>query len=225
MGISPFMSMFGRSPLKPLEKHMNKVHDCVKHLLPFFNAVQAEVWSNAETAQKQIASLENEADALKKDLRLHLPSGLFLPVPRTDILELVTKQDRIANKAEDIAGIVFGRRMVLPPAIAHLYMDLLKCCIEASNQARKAINELDELLETGFRGNEIKVVGDMIVKLDTIEHDSDELQVTLRQELYKIESKLSPVDVMFIYKLIDWTGDLADRAQTVGGQLQLLLAR
>jgi uncharacterized protein Yka (UPF0111/DUF47 family) len=30
---------------------------------------------------------------------------------------------------------------------------------------------------------------------------------------------------MFLYKIIDWIGDLADRAQQVGSRLELLLAR
>jgi hypothetical protein len=30
---------------------------------------------------------------------------------------------------------------------------------------------------------------------------------------------------MFLYKVINWIGDLADRAQQVGARLQLLLAR
>ncbi|HBP75141.1 MAG TPA: phosphate transport regulator, partial [Alcanivorax sp.] len=37
--------------------------------------------------------------------------------------------------------------------------------------------------------------------------------------------ELPPVDVIFLYKIIEWIGDLADRAQKVGGRLQLLLAR
>jgi uncharacterized protein Yka (UPF0111/DUF47 family) len=30
--------------------------------------------------------------------------------------------------------------------------------------------------------------------------------------------------MIFLYKIIEWTGELADRAQAVGGQLELLLA-
>jgi len=58
-----------------------------------------------------------------------------------------------------------------------------------------------------------------------IEGETDDIQVKLRAELYKIEQELSPKDVMFIYKKIEWTGDLADSAQSTGNRLQLILAK
>jgi hypothetical protein len=36
---------------------------------------------------------------------------------------------------------------------------------------------------------------------------------------------LNPVDVMFLYHIIDWVGDLADLAERVGARLEILLAR
>ncbi len=65
----------------------------------------------------------------------------------------------------------------------------------------------------------------MIEELHTIEDETDEIQVTLRAGLYKVEQELSPIDVMFIYKIIEWTGDLADTAQSTGNRLQLMLAK
>lgn len=218
-------NMFGRSPIRPLEQHMHKAHTCAKTLRPFFESVLNQDWEQAAQIQSSISALENEADDLKRDLRLHLPKGLFLPVPRTDILELLDKQDKVANKAKDIAGLIIGRKMILPESIASDFIAFLERSIDASRQACKAINELDELLEAGFSGNEVKVVEDMIVKLDAIEHDTDDMQIKIRQKLFHMENTLSPIDVIFLYKLIDWTGDLADRAQTVGRHLEVLLAR
>lgn len=223
--MSNIFNMFGPSPIRPLEKHMHKVHTCAKTLYPFLEAVIKQDWKKANTLHETIRQLENDADEMKKDLRLHLPSGLFLPVPRQDLLELLRKQDKIANMAKDIAGLIIGRKMQLPESIQVLYMPFLKCCIDASRQACKAINELDELLETGFHGNEVKIVEEMITKLDSLEHDTDEMLIKIRQGIFELENKLSPVDVIFLYKLVEWTGHLADSAQTVGGRLQLLLAR
>lgn len=225
MPTTPFLNMFGRSPIRPLEEHMAKVHACVSQLGPFFEVVFQQKWSAVELIQQDIVRLENEADDLKRDLRLHLPKGLFLPVSRSDLLELLTVQDRLANKAKDIAGIVFGRRMVFPDVIAEQFTDFLKRCIEASKQADKAIHELDELLETGFSGSEIKLVEAMIAKLSRIERDTDDKQIRLRHIMFDLESTLPPVNVIFLYKVIEWTGELADRAREVGDRLQILLAR
>lgn len=220
---SPILNMFGRSPIRPLQEHIDKAHNCAENLIPFIDAVFAENWKLAEEKQLEIAKLEKQADNLKKDLRLHLPKGLFLPVPRTDILELLATQDQIANRSKDIAGIILGRRMKFV-SIAENYKIFLQRCIDASRQARKAINELDELLETGFRGSEVNLVEEMITQLDAIEHDTDDMQVDIRYQLYQIEADLPPVDVVFMYKVIEVTGDLADCAQRVGARLELLLA-
>jgi uncharacterized protein len=221
---SPFLQMFGRSPIEPLKQHMTKSHAAAEGLIDFFKAVYQGDWQQAEVAQQKIAAFEDEADELKKDLRLHLPNSLLMPVPRNDLLELLTAQDRVANKAEDIAGLVLGRKMTIPAEMADLYQSFIERSVAASAQANKAINELDELLETGFRGSEVKLVKEMIVTLNQVEKETDNLQIEIRRQLFSIENDLPPIDAIFLYKLIDWTGDLADRAQTVGGRLQLLLA-
>jgi predicted phosphate transport protein (TIGR00153 family) len=225
MPTTPFLNMFGRSPIRPLEEHMTIVHACVKALDPFFEAVLGQNWALAEKFQGDIARLEHKADDLKRDLRLHLPKGLFMPVSRSDLLELLTVQDRLANKAKDIAGMVLGRKMVLPEAIAAHFIEFLTRCIDASHQANTAIHELDELLETGFSGNEIKLVEGMIAELSSVERDTDEQQIRLRHTIFDLENTLSPVNVMFLYKIIEWTGDLADRAREIGDRLQILLAK
>ena len=218
-------NMFGPSPIRPIEQHMHKTYLCAKQLYPFFEAVLQQDWSAAEIIKEKIVSLETEADFIKRDLRLHLPAGLFLPVARTDILELLSAQDRIANKAEDIVGLIMGRKMLIPKELSALLLPFLTRCLDAAKQACKAINELDELLETGFRGSEVNVVEEMILTLDEIEQDSDEKLAEIRHRIFELEKDLTAIEVVFLYKLVQWIGDLADHAQTVGSRLQILIAR
>lgn len=218
------LDMFGRSPIRPLQRHMEKAHACVELLMPFSQAALKEDWEQAARLQQEISELEHAADDLKKDLRLHLPKGLFLPVPRSDLLELLKKQELLANTAKDIAGIMLGRRMQIPPSLADLFENFLKRSVDASAQAKKAISELDELLESGFRGKEVTVVDEMIKELNSIEYDTDQLQIKIRQALFDIEKTLAPVDVMFLYKIFEWIGFVADCAQQTGSRLQMLLA-
>lgn len=225
MPTTPFLNMFGRSPIKPLEEHMAKVYGCVKQLDPFFSAVFGGHWTEAEVVQQEIVRLENIADDLKRDIRLHLPKSLFTSVSRDDLLDLLNVQDRIANTTKDIAGIVFGRQMQFPVAIQPAFREFFMHCLQAVNQANIAINELDELMETSFSGCEIKLVDSMIAKLSAIEHETDEQQIQLRRALYNIEAELPAVQVMFLYKIIEWTGELADLAREVGDRLQILLAK
>jgi predicted phosphate transport protein (TIGR00153 family) len=222
---SYFSRIFGSSPVTPLQKHIDKVVLCVEQLIPYFECVNSNDWEHAAQIQSKLVQLEHEADEIKNELRLHLPSSLFMPIDRRDVLEVLDLQDHIANKAKDISGLTLGRKMSLPKSISDGYMQFLKRCIDATRQAQVAINELDELVVTGFRGDEATRVKKMIEELHTIEGETDEIQVKLRAELYKIENEQSPIDVMFIYKIIEWTGDLADSAQSTGNRLQLMLAK
>jgi len=134
-------------------------------------------------------------------------------------------QDRIANTAKDVAGLIVGRKMSFPDELGQPLVDFVQRCVDTARQAETTVNELDELVETGFRGKEVELVQSMLSKLDEIESDTDKMEIEIRSTLFKIEKDLPPVDVMFLYKVIESTGDMADIAQRVGSRLQLLLAR
>ncbi|MBR9729189.1 TIGR00153 family protein [Shewanella intestini] len=225
MPVNSILGVFAKSPLKPLEQHIDKVDECASLLVPFFEATIAGNWDEAIKIRKQISLRENEADTLKREIRLTLPGGLFMPVERTDLLELLTQQDKIANKAKDISGRIIGRQLVFPEPVQDAFAAYLKRCLDAVTLAKRAINELDDLLETGFRGRELELIANMITKLDAIEEDSDDLQIQVRRQLFAVESELNPIDVMFMYKIIEWVGGLADLAERVGSRLELMLAR
>lgn len=225
MANNSILGVFAKSPLKPLEKHIRMVSKCSNLLVPFFVAVNDNDWKTANKIRDDISNLEKEADALKRKLRLELPGGLFMPVDRADLLELLTQQDKIANKAKDIAGRIIGREMEIPEQLHSEFTLYVQRCIDAIEKAAEAINELDDLLETGFGGREINIVEKMIHQLAAIEDDTDSLQISIRKNLLSIEDSLKPVDVMFLYQIIEWVGDLADLAERVGARLEILLAR
>ncbi len=217
-------NIFGSSPVQPLEKHISIAYNCAKKLRPLFAAAVAKDWETVAKAYGDIERLEHEADDLKKEVRLHLPKSLFMPVPREDLLELLLVQDKIANRARDVAGIVMGRRIEIPEQIADDYLEFVDRVIDATKQAKKSVHELDELFTSGFRGAEAKLVEGMIEELDRIETDTDERQVGLNRGLFKIEDSMSPIQAIFLYRTIEKTGDIADMAERVGRRLELLLS-
>lgn len=225
MSLNPFVSLFGRSPIGPMQQHIAKAYECAANLVPFFEAVIAEDWKYVEQVQQEMVRLEKEADKLKRDVRVHLPKSLFLPVPRSDLLELLSVQDKVANRAKDIAGLMLGRQMSIPEPLQPIMRTFVQRTVDACEQALKAMNELDEILETGFGSREVRHVTEMIELLEDIEHDTDQIQIEVRRSLFKIEKTLPPVDVMFMYTIIEWIGDVADRAERVGNRLEQLLAR
>jgi predicted phosphate transport protein (TIGR00153 family) len=217
-------NIFGTSPVKPLEKHIDIAYRCSKNLTGFFEAAIAGDWEKASDIRDSIYDLEHQADDLKKEIRLHLPKSLFMPVPREDLLELLLVQDKIANRTKDVSGLVLGRQMQIPSAIANQFLVFVRRNVAAAKQARKSVRELDELFTTGFRGAEVELVASLIEELDTIETDTDQQQADLRHALFEIEDALNPVNVIFLYRVIQLTGEIADMAERVGRRLELLLS-
>lgn len=204
---------------------MSKVAACSAELVPLFEALIYDNTVKVGEIQQRIHRLENEADDIKRQVRLHLPRSLFLPVDRADLLELLAIQDHIANTAQDIAGVLVGRKMRLPQDTGVDFLEFVKSAVSASAQAEQTVAEVNELFESGFRGAEVEIMESMITKLDDIERDTDKIEVVMRGRLFAMEAQLPPVDVMFLYKIIDWIGDLADDAQRVGSRLQLMMER
>jgi hypothetical protein len=225
MASNYFSKIFGRSPFVAMQEHMGIVDQCVSHLTPFFEAVLEGDHTRAKEVYREIGKLENKADVLKKKLRLQMPKGLFMPVERRDLLELLLVQDKAANQAKDISGIIVGRKMSFPKAVADLLPEYVKRCEDACRQAKTVIDELDELVETGFAGREIEIVASIINELDVIEKDTDKMQIKIRAALMKVEQNLPPVDVIFYYKVIEGIGEVADISQRIGSRVELLLAK
>ena len=225
MPVNSIFGVFAKSPIKPIQMHIDKVAACCDLLIPFFQASHDQDWLKADKFRKEISKHEKEADELKREIRLTLPKGVFMPFSRGDLIELVNRQDKIANTAKDIAGRVFGRELQIPGQISEDFITYLQRCLDAIQQARKAINELDELLETGFKGREVDIVTKMISELEAIEDDTDSLQIKLRRNLLDLEQHINPVDIMFLYQIIEWVGQLADHSEHIGTQLELILAR
>ncbi|MEE8539730.1 MAG: DUF47 family protein, partial [Woeseiaceae bacterium] len=108
--------------------------------------------------------------------------------------------------------------------IAKDFLTFVSRNVDAAKQARKSVRELDELFATGFRGAEVTMVESLIDELDKIETETDDLQEDLRGSLFEIEDTLDPIPAIFLYQVIELTGEIADMAERVGRRLELLLS-
>jgi uncharacterized protein len=226
MANSPiFSKLFGRSPIAPMQEHMKLACQCARELPAFFELTFTGDWDAARRQVELISKLESDADRIKSEIRKSLPRGLFLPVSRSDLLELLHIQDKIPNMTKDISGLMFGRHMTFPASMAQSVREYVVEAVSTTDLALQALEELDELIISGFSGSEIEQITRMVEGLDQAEHQTDLKQIEVRNLLLALEKELNPVDVMFMYRIIDWIGDISDDAQTVGNRLLYLIAR
>ncbi len=220
-----FSKIFGDSPVVPIQKHGEICYKAARALVKFFAAVAEGDWKAVHKHRETIVALENEADDFKRDIRSQISTGVMMPVSREDLLDLVLLQDKIANRARDISGLVFGRKMQIPAAIKDQMLAYVGRNVDAAKKARSTIRELDDLYEAGFKGKEASLVESLVDELDLIENETDDMQIAIRADLMKIEQTLPPIEAMFLYRVIEMIGDIADRAEVVGRRLEVLINR
>ena len=222
---NPLARLLRKSPFKPLQEHMRVVAKCMDEFMPLFEALFEKDQNRIKEIAEKIDKIESEADEIKNGLRLDLPKTVFMPVARRDLLVLISEQDSIADSVENIAGILIVREMEVPEAMRALLMELIQATIDTYNKALKVIEELDQLLEVGFRGKYSSIVIDMIADLKQTEELTDDLAKELNRLLFSMEDRLKPVSVIFWYKLIKEIGEVANHSENVGDRILLFLAR
>ncbi len=210
---NPLLKLFGHSPFKPLQEHMRVVVQCANEVPNLIEALCQDQDDVLRTTRDEIFKLENAADDIKNELRAHLPRRLFMPVDRRDVLEILDLQDTIADTAQDIAGMLMVRKMnIIDPMHVPLLV-LTRRCVDACNQMARIMEQLDELLETGFRGPESERVIEMIDELNKIETDTDQKGTEVLRIIFDHEDDLGSVSVIIWLMLVHWIGDLADYAE------------
>ena len=218
------LDLFAKSPIKPLQEHMDTDLACARELVPLCDALAAGNHTEVAAVERRIDEAEGRADRLKNDLRAHLPRRLFLPFDRRDLLEILDLQDSIADTVQDIAQLMVQRKMTVPDSMRPALGELAAAVVGTCEQTDELINTLDELVEIGFRGREADRVEQMINELGRLEGGADELESQLQKAVFDLESSESAVTVMLWYQLVCWIGDVADCAEKVGNRLRLLIA-
>jgi uncharacterized protein len=221
--MSLIANLFGRSPIRPMQGHMKAAVACAREVLPFAEAMAAGDAAGMERHRNEIERLEHEADGIKNEIRSHLPRRFFMAVERRDMLEILEAQDSIADVAQDVAELAVLRGMTVPAPLREPLLVLVRRVVDTCSHAERVIDELDELVETGFGEREVARVEQMLGELGRLESETDELGKAALRVLFGMEDELG-VSALFWYKLIRWIGDMADYAERVGNRLRLLIA-
>ena len=215
--------VFGRSPFIPLQSHMEKVNQCVESLPAIFEAYSRGEEQRVQELADAISKLEHEADLVKHDIRDSLPRGLFMPVDRAAILQILYIQDSIADSAENI-GVLLTFKMA---RTFESFNDMLDTFVsknmECFEQARKIVGQLDELLETGFGGAEAQRVRDMVGVVERLEHEADVLQREMLRELLRHDDDLSYGDFFLWTKVLQQVAAIGDRSENLAGSIRTTL--
>jgi len=215
--------IFGKSPFHPLQEHMKKVSSCMKKLTEIFEHLRKKSPEELEKLVKELSDLEHEADLTKNDIRSHLPKSLFLPMDRSQFLEILSMQDSIADKGEDI-----GHLLILYPIdelgdLCDHIDQLFKKNMEAFWDTSSIIKELHELLESSFGGIEAEKVKTIAEKTSKLEYQADKMKHDLMKEFFKTADQVK-TPVFYLYtRLVEEINHISHLSEKLANRIRMIL--
>jgi len=215
--------IFGKSPFHLLQKHMEQVEKCIAKMIELLQEVEAGRWDNVTTLANQASKLEYEADQIKDDVRNYLPRPLFMAVDRNRVQDILTIQDRIADRAEDVCILLTFKQLNLHPTVVQKFAVFRDLNLQAFEEVRAIIGELDELIESGFGGAEAEKVRHMSRRVAHLEHEADLAQRELLRALFEAESELPYGDFYLWTRLIRQVGDISNHAENLADRVRATL--
>jgi len=218
-------ALFSKSPFVPLQEHAERVMDTVRFLRPLFEALNEGDDAKFNELCASINEAEHQADIVKNTFRGETPKWLFLPVNRRDLLELLSTQDSVADKVQDVAAMLVIRPLEILPEMKDGLFELIDRVVDTCEKSSEIINRLDELLEASFGGQEAKRVLLMITELGELEHESDEAGKKFAKSLFGLENKMDPISIIMWSRVLTNVGDVANHAENIGNHLRLLFSR
>jgi len=215
-----------KSPFGPVIEHAEKVNECLELIKPVIKAWLREDWDELERLRNEVSRKENEADQLKITIRNNLPKSLFYPVPRGDLLRVLSNQDNIADAAEDLCVVLTLRKTKLPEALTNDFQVFVDQVLETCRMLLNANEELNTLMEVSFTGPATEKVLKITDEIGTMEWKTDNRARELVKKLLTMEDQLEPLAIIFLMKVIEVIGNLSNYAENCGDNLRhLILSR
>jgi predicted phosphate transport protein (TIGR00153 family) len=202
---------------------MEEVTECVNLLNDLFDALLKKDFDKLEQIAEKISKQEHKADLTKNDIRNHLPKSLFMPIDRGSLLEILSLQDTIADKAEDVAVITTLKRIEMPKSLVPDFKEFLAKNIETFHGARKIIKEMHELLESSFVGVEAEKVRQMVHHVSTLEHETDLVQRKVLKSLLMAENEMSYTTFYLLQKILEALGSISNLSENLALRVRMTL--
>jgi predicted phosphate transport protein (TIGR00153 family) len=222
----PVVDTFRRkSPFGQLLEHMEKVRECTdilgKGLIKYYNGN----YKGFSDLAKKVSEIEHEADMIKRNLRNHLPTSLFMPVDKGKFMWALREQDKILDHAENLVKMLDMRHTKIPKELQEVFISHLKLVMKTVDAMQDAVRNIRDLIETSFVKREREQTKKYIYKVHELEWKADQKKYEMTQGIYNLEKKLDPMDVYHLLKIADWVDDIADHAENVADWIRAMIAK
>ena len=217
------VQLFSKSPFGPLQEHLKKVGDCVELFKPLFQALLDDDDESLRSTAKQISKLEHSADEIKNEIRDNLPRNIFMPVNRSDFLNLLSQQDSIADTVEDIAFLLTVRKTNCPESWRDSLLSYVHKCVNVFNETSEIYGSLDSLVQSGMTGSEASAVLKKINDIGLKEWEVDKTQFEMLSNMFSMEDEMKPADLFWWSKIFKELGDIGNYSEKSVNSIRMMI--
>lgn len=172
------ISLFEKT--KSLEKKIDLMHDRIIDVNMIFKKsikIYLEDKSSDEYKKlnKEIYQIENDNDALRREIEVELYSRNLIPDLRSNVMQLTESLDKVVNAFYKIAGNFYIER----PDIPEKYHTRIK---ELSSQVAECVENMVIASRAYFRN--FNIIRDYARKVYFIETEADKIARNIRKEIF-----------------------------------------
>ncbi len=209
-------SRIGPSIFKRFYRHAEQVFQTVEHMAECVELA----CNNDDTAEAVVATANAElaADRLKTELRTSIKGHVRLAIRKDVFLEMVARQDRIADYAQNVTEMISFRPLYDDSEARRLvraHTEAVKATVE---EYKHGIETLEHLLESGFAHRERDALHDHIVKVNILENDADECEREAAAYVFA-HGDDAPLAAVHMYRLLQRLDDVANATEQAANAL------
>jgi predicted phosphate transport protein (TIGR00153 family) len=217
------LKFFVRSPFERVLEHANKVASSGPI---FLEAVQSYLDGNRERFEilkEEIRDAEAECDAIKRNIRAHLPPRVLMVVDKTLFFSFLREADKVVDCIKNALYWISYYNRPFPTEIRADYLLLVR-------EVSDFLGLLPEMVQRahtffGSRQEADRILAKEIVKeIRFRERESDDVEKTLMIRLCADE-EIEPKTFFIMIRLVETTGDIADHLENASDMIRAMIAR
>ena len=198
------------TPFEMFYEHAKSVEKTVEHML-----TAVTVASQGKDASKHIEatiSAELDADNIKTNLRNHIGTGVRIAIGRDTFLHMLSRQDRIADYAQNVAEQISFRELMVDDQARENLKTMAEAVHKTVEKYSEAVDQLNVLTQSGFAPMQMVVLSDLIMQVNILEHKADECESTAAAYVFS-EGDDNPLAAMHMYRILQRLDDVANAAE------------
>jgi len=219
----PFLSLFVSSPFEGLLEHAEKVKECAWAFQQAMECHVSDQCRQFEELRQEVSQLENQADAIKRRIRGHLPIGTLMPVSKFQLFRYLREQDQVLDAVKDALNwISYRSEPGIPEALHKDVFLLVDAVIDPLEELSRMVAGAKRYFETYAEKQRVAVKA-IIREVRAQEHAADKLEAAIKQNVFNMD--IDPVTVFHMVRLAEIIGSIADHAENAGDMMRAMLAR